>query len=256
MNKNKKLSPGVTLVEVIVAMTIFAIMAGSIMFAIYKANYFSNRAKARDVEIATETNIIGRSKAKSRDQLVQVEATEGYTGDYKVVFNVPGRTVDPVDNVKVYETHEGRFDQDFDFKLKTIAKEGDFNGYSITTLADYEYLLRFKNELAESITITIKVTDGHLFEGSGQKYIHTTPTYVKTIPANSTADIGYFYNGAADIDVKFKVETSISGSAIQGQHISGSVSKSGFDPDIRKLTLTFKQSGTDPSFGGTLDYEH
>lgn len=247
MKKTYKFSRGVTLVEVIIAMTIFAIMAGTIMTVIMKANQISNRSKMRDVELATETNIIGRNKASARDEIQQVKPN-GYEGDYKIVFSVPGKTIPPVNHVKIYETNEGRFDQDFDFKLKTIVPSSSLSGLPLTNLADNEYSLRFENNLSEAITITITIEDGYLFEGDGQKYVHTTKSYVKTLPANSTADVGYFYSGSSNVSIGLRYETSISGSSLSGLYATGSIEKDNFVDTVRKAVFTISQSGTDPSF--------
>jgi prepilin-type N-terminal cleavage/methylation domain-containing protein len=61
MKNNKKLSRGMTLVEVLVAMTIFAVMASAIFTVILHANKTANRAKMRDVELSAQTNIVGRN---------------------------------------------------------------------------------------------------------------------------------------------------------------------------------------------------
>lgn len=247
MKKTYKVSRGVTLVEVIIAMTIFAIMAGTIMTVIMRANQISNRSKMRDVELATETNIIGRNKASARDEIHEVNPN-GYTGDYKIVFGLTGKTIPPVDHVKVYETNEGQFNQDFDFKLKTMVPSSSLSGLSLTNLHDNEYSLRFENNLAESITITISIVDGYLFEGDGQKYVHTTKSYVKTIPANSAADVGYFYSGTAIKRISIKYETSISGSSLSGLAASGHIDTNTFTTGVRKAVFEIAQEGTNPSF--------
>lgn len=185
-----------TLVEVIIAMTIFAVMAAAIFSVIAHANSTANRAKMRDKELSTQTNIIGRI-GKDNNALTQLNVVKpnGYNDNYKVKFNVVGNGItqpQPIDGFKVYETDEGQFEDEFDFKLKSLVQTSSLTGLTISSsdLKDNEYLLKFTNTTSESVFLAITLADGYIFEGRDQ-YIHTSKTYMKTIPAGASADIGY-----------------------------------------------------------------
>lgn len=241
MKNNKKLSQGMTLVEVIVAMTIFAIMAAAITTIIVFSNKTVNRSKMRDLELSTEKNIIGRKNLAS-DQLTEVHPNS-YMGDYKIIFENAKLTGENphVDNVKLYETHEGPFEEQFDFQLKTVVPSSSLNGLAISNLGDNEYCIHYINNLAEPIHVTMTITDGHFFEGSGQQYVHTTSTYTRTIMAGATADIGYFYNGTGSPNINFKITTSIS----TARSATGHIAIASFN-STKTINLTASQSGTNP----------
>lgn len=239
-----------TLVEVIVAMTIFAIMASAITGVMIRANTMTNRAKMRDTELAAETNIIGRNKSSTRDEIHAFDPP-GYTGDFKIVFN-EGSSMKTVDNVQVFQTNEGRFDDQFDFRLKTIIPSSSLNGLPLTNLADDEYLIKVTNDLSESVTISVEIDGGYLFEGNGQKYVHTTKSYIKTIPANTTADIGYYSPVAAEVRVVF--ETGITSASSLGLRASAQCRTTALDSNVRTIVYNvFSSGGTDPTFHVSQD---
>ena len=245
MMKNKKLSRGMTLVEVIVAMTIFSVMAAAIFTVIAHANKTADRAKMRDKERATQTNIIGRIGQNNNaiTQLNQVKPN-GYEDEYKIVFNVPGKTVDPVTGVKVYETDEGAFENDFDFKLKTITQTSAFTGLTIASsqLNTGEYLMKFKNETSESILVNLDLSSGYIFQGSNQQYVHTLSKYSKAIPAGATADIGYFDQENTGLN---GVNIEIIGLASNGVSSFG-ITTANVNSTLRTVEISAKTIGGDP----------
>lgn len=254
MKKKKKLSPGMTLVEVLVSMTIFAVMASAIFSAIAHANKLSNRAKMRDVELAAQTNIIGK-KSKGSSEIKVLHPNEAYLGDYNIVFE-DGRTLEDgshptVDNVKVYETTEGEFDQYFDFKLKTVLQSSSLNGAAINVdnLGTNEYLLRYENTSSESIIVTVSISDGYIYEGDEKTFIHTRNTYSKTIPSGGSADIGYFNDSGTGIDtVSYTVTGLISHSELVSQFLTVNLT------GTRKVTTVVSQDGSDPKLKALEKY--
>ena len=254
MKKNKKLSPGMTLIEVIISMTIFAAMAAAIFSVIAHANSTADRAKMRDVELSTQTNIIGRigKENNAAAQLNQVQPN-GYAGEYEIKFNVPGQTVDPIPGVKVYETDEGAFESQFDFKLKTVTEAAALTGLTLASseLNANEYLLKFRNDTSESILVQLDIKDGYILEGSDQQYIHTSKSYMKVLPANTVADIGYY-----DLEVTGLDDISVQITGL----VSNSFSKFGyttsnFTPAVRSCEVTVQHTpGSDPMIQPTRYY--
>ena len=241
---NKKLSRGMTLVEVLVAMTIFAIMAGVILSVITRANSTANRSKMRDVELAAQTNIISKG---SKEQVTKI-APGGYTGEYTVVFNIPGAAADArkYSGVGVYETDEGEFSEDFGFQLKTLKNSASFNSLAITSVNDNEYWIQLENDLSEPITITITSKNGYIFEGTGRQYVHTRDTYTKTIPGGGVADVGFYSENFQNGDMKIEAKTAISGSLHSGLTTTALFHPTYMDSSARKAHIRFEGSGTDP----------
>lgn len=254
MKTNRKLSKGMTLVEVLVSMTIFAVMAGVIFTVIMRANQNQNRNKMRDAELASEINIIGRKN----DAMLNVTSPNSFSGDYKITFNVPGSTAKELDGVKVYETDEGEFADAFDFRMKTVVETASLSGMTITNLNENEYAFDFTNNLAEPITLVITINKGFIFEGTGRQYVHTGSTYTRTISSGSTINIGYYNDSYTDTDLSFELKSGISGSIIQGLSVKGkfTVGGAGIHADIRKAKLVVSQDGTNPIIKANIDYPH
>jgi prepilin-type N-terminal cleavage/methylation domain-containing protein len=251
--KNRKLSKGMTLVEVLVSMTIFAVMASAILTVIAFANKTANRSKMRDVELATEANIISR-KNKASDQLDQVKPN-GYAGNYSIVFTPPPQdSVKTINNVKVYETQEGEFNADFDFKMKTVIDSTSLNGLTINSVNDNEYAFTVNNNLSEPITIDIEIKDGFIFEGTGRQYIHTRQTYTKTIPANGSASIGYCTQNFQQGDIKIEATTAVSGSILSALVVEPVVNVGSIKSDIRKVNIDIGQEGVTPVLSAHTTY--
>ena len=237
-----------TLVEVIVAMTIFAIMAAAIFGVILHANNASDRSKVRDVELAGEVNTIGR---KVNAKLNQV-APGNYTGSYDITFN-DGANIDTIGGAKVYETDEGEFSDEFDFKMKTVVKAADLNGLSIDNLNENEYSFTVKNELNVPLTLIVTIQKGFIFEGTGRQYVHTSRTYPKTIPANSELNFGYYCDGYTNSSfIEFRYHAALSSEYVAHFDCTR------FDPDDEdKRSGVLKVTGmtdTNPALSSNLYY--
>lgn len=250
MKNNKKLSRGMTLVEVIIAMTIFSVMAAAIFTVIAHANKTADRAKMRDVELSTQTNIIGRIGQNNNaiTQLNQVKPN-GYADEYDVVFNIPPAagvtdTQKTVGDVKVYETDEGAFENDFDFKLKTVTQTSAFTGLTLSSadLNENEYLLKFKNETNESLLIQFNLTDGRVFQGANQQYISTLNYYSKTVPAGASVDIGYFDQAKTGLEGITTTVIGLASNSVQ----SFSYTTANFNATLRTCEVTASLVSGDP----------
>ncbi len=256
MKLKNKLSRGMTLVEVLVAMTIFAVMASAIFTVILHANKTANRAKMRDVELSTQTNIVGK-KNKALDELTELNPAGISGGNYKILFQSPqaGKGEGNVDNVKVYETNEGMFETDFDFKLKTVISASSLTGLTLQTdqLRDNEYLLKFTNNRPESVIVRFSLTDGHIFEGSGQQYVHTRNNYSKVIPSGASADIGFYNSNSSSVGAIAVEVTGVLTGAYLPQFTlnAGTISST-----KRTANLDIKQIGADPTVVVDINYPH
>lgn len=75
--KDKKNSKGMTLVEVVVAMTIFAMVAGAVMTAISGAVKQTAKNRKRDLEVGQQANAVRKN---SNDEVTDL-------GEYTISFN-------------------------------------------------------------------------------------------------------------------------------------------------------------------------
>lgn len=211
MKKIKKLSKGMTLVEVIVAMTIFALSAACIMSVVGAAMKMSNRSRRRDLETAQQANAIGK---KSDTELTK-------TGDgYEIVFTPTGGTSKTVAGINTYAADAAQFGADFGFQIKTFGK-GSLNRLSTTIdlSVGNEYKFDIQNNLSESVTAYVTINKGYVFEGynSNSGYKHSSKSYARTIAAGNSADFGYCngsYDLQTDIEIRFVTQSNVTVAAI------------------------------------------
>ena len=230
MKKIKKLSKGMTLVEVIVAMTIFALASACIMSVVGAAMKMSNRSRRRDLETAQQANAVG----KKSDQETAVIGSEK---DYTITFTpVGGGSIKTVNDISLYAADAAQFGADFGFQIKTFTS-GTINSISTVNSKDDEYKLNIENNSSENITAYVEITDGYIYEGSTTDgYKHSSKSYVRTVQANKSADFGYYNSlfNAGAITIRFVTDSGTT----YGAYI---LDKSSFDPSRK---TTYKYDGT------------
>lgn len=242
MKKIKKLSKGMTLVEVIVSMTIFALAAACIMSVIGGAMKISNRSRKRDLETAQQANAVEK---KSDTELTK-------TGDgYEIVFVPTGGVSKTVSGIDTYAADAAQFGADFGFQIKTF-NSGGLNSLStsdpVLSVDSNEFKLTFINKSAENVTAYVTIEDGFIYEGnSSNGYIHTSKSYVRTAEkynasgvTNSTIDFGYynldsFNNG--DVKIRFVTASNV---------VYGDILLSSTDFTDNKWTITYDPSAPIP----------
>ena len=234
MENTKKLSKGMTLVEIMVSMVIFAIVASCVLTVISNANKLSNRSKMRDSDLANQTAIIGK-KADS-----QLEDLTPSGKNYFMNFVPAGGTTVKAPDYGLYQANEQYFGSEFDFQVKTIQPTIGLNSMATSNDIVGEYKFYFKNEYYESITISVTVNDGYLYEGNRTQdgYIHTAPTYTRTVKAGEACDFGYFntnYDSSTDIQITVTTASLVKATLTP--------SPGSFNSTVRRVNYTFQSAG-------------
>lgn len=229
-----------TLVEVVVAIMIFAIMASSILTVIVNANNFSNRSRMRDKELAGQATIASKKASAQMSKIGDV--SDGYS----IVFTPEGASAKTVGGVYAWETDDGEYSKEFGFQIKTFAGQDIDNDLNIdpANLFDDEYAFLFHNDHSEEITIKVTINDGLIFEGSrgSTGYKHPAQTYTRTIRAGGDANFGFYLQNYTGVDTLI-IEARSSSYASKFININPSL----FDPDKRTVKIGFEQaSPTDP----------
>lgn len=230
-----KLSKGMTLVEVMVSMVIFAIVASATLTVIGNANKLSNRSKMRDSDLAEQTAIIGK---KADDQLEDLTPSGK---SYFMQFIPTGGTTVKAPDYGLYQANEATYGGEFEFQLKTIQPTTGLNALTTSNAGNDEYLYSFKNEYFESITIKVTVNNGYIFEGvrGANAYTHTAETYTRTVKAGETAIFGYYnptFNSSSDIQISVRTASASGTSLTTGA--GGS-----FNATVRRANYVFTSTG-------------
>lgn len=195
MRKNKKNSKGMTLVEVIVALTIFTIMAACIMAVIGAAIKSSNRSRRRDLELAQQANAAGKLSKQELDQI-------GTANAYTVRFTpVGGGAPKEISDISIYQSSAAQFGSQIEFNIKTFLKGSWQNLNAVNNEAD-EYVFVIKNDTSENITAYVDIADssnGYIYEGSlSTGYKHSARSYVRTVSKREGSITGYADFGFKD----------------------------------------------------------
>lgn len=239
------LSQGMTLVEVMISVIIFAILASSILAVIAAANKMSNKSRMRDKELAGQANIV--SKKSADDMLLIGDTDKGYTIRFSPERNTNTSTANvDVGNIYVWRSNKGSFGEEFGFQVKTLAGK-DITGLNVDpeNLQDDEYMFSFTNNYYENVTIEINIKDGLIFEGvrGADGYRHPSQTYIRTVEPGRSINFGYYkqnYNNSNDLTIDLTTASYNTDSVV--------VNPGSIDPDKRTISIAFEQAGsTDPS---------
>lgn len=213
MKKNKK---GMTLTEVIIAMTIFGIMSAAIITALYISVQYTQRSRMRDTELAQQTEGVGK--------LDDTRLTQVGTDKFNIEFSNLTVPSDPIKNTQVtlYSANDVQFGSRFGFNVKTFT-DGTLSSPSTTVdpTAGDEYKFFIQNNSAEDVTLIVNVSGGHIFEvanNSATGYLHTSDRYTRTIPKGSFVEFGY-ENAAPDATSLFFNYVNTSGVTIKADYV-------------------------------------
>lgn len=230
MKKNKKNSKGMTLVEVIVALTIFTIMAACIMAVIGAAIQSSNRSRRRDLELAQQANAAGKLSEQELDQI-------GSANAYTVRFTpVGGGAPKEVADISIYQSSAAQFGSQIEFNIKTFLK-GNWQNLNAVNNEEDEYVFVINNELSENVTAYVDIadtSDGYIYEGAPSTgYRHSARSYVRTISKKEGSVSGY-------ADFGFKDSAYANGNISIRLVTDSGVTYSVADADVNLLTASGK----------------
>lgn len=232
--KNKKNSKGMTLVEVVVAMTIFAVIAGAVMTAVAGAVQQSAKNRKRDLEVGQQANAVRKN---SNDEVTDL-------GEYTISFNDTRGL--KTEKVQMYEADAAQFGTDFGFQVKSF-QIGSIGSTPTKNAQDEEYKLVVVNQTSENITAYVTVDNGYIYEGESSitGYIHTSPVYTRTIQAkddsgtDGKAEFGFCLTGSSfssgDVKIRFVTDSNVT----YGEY---TLSAANFDT-TRAKTFTYSSTG-------------
>lgn len=198
MKINKNNLKGMTLVEVIVAMTIFVLSFGAVLTILSGAFHQTNRNRRRDIESGEQAAAVGK---KSTQDLTQF----GHN-TFNITFSGPYNASSVVN---LFEANQRTFNQDFGFQYKTF-QNGALDGLDTVNPNSDEYVFTIDNVSNKEITVKVDISNGTIFEGSSGSYgyIHPSRIYTRTIKPNSSINFGYktgSYN-TSDLKMKFYID--------------------------------------------------
>lgn len=190
MKRNKKLRKGMTLVEVVVAMTVFAILSLGVSMTMCAAVKAANRNKQRDVSVGKQAENVSNKNS---------DGTSVKGGKLVMQFTDSSGNVYKVNSDKnVYQSSEEEFSGKFGFNLKTISDAGAFGVTMVTPAPSDTKHHRFditNNSTTDSITVRLTIPEtetGNVYEGDPvYGYIHTAKTYTITVEPGLTRCFGY-----------------------------------------------------------------
>ncbi len=175
-----------TLVEVVVALAVFATMTLAITMAFSAAIKYNTRNIRRDYELTLQQEAVERASAAG------VEVYNGAYGSHKAVFTKPdGGTLFELSNITEYNAvKSAQNGSDFNFELKTFSSV-PLGATDCTFDKDkQQYKISIVNESASSVDITIKTTGGAIYEGdiNNNPYKHSSNLYRHSILGVGEAD--------------------------------------------------------------------
>ena len=211
--KFKKLHKGMTLVEVIVAMSMFSICTTAVAIAFKAAVDYNTKNHKRDNECAIQLNELQDGTS------VGVELYNGHSKDQELVFAEKGKTtilefpkksgggkVQPYVGVSEYQASKsGKNDDTYDFQLKTFStSEMGANKVQYDRASD-KYKLEFINESSEPVDVYIYVTTGNFYLGDydSSGYKHMSDLYTHSLAPTAAAEYDMKESGGASL-VKHK----------------------------------------------------
>lgn len=213
MNKFKKLHKGMTLVEVIVAMSMFSICTTAVAIAFKAAVDYNTKNHKRDDECAVQLNelqdgtSVGVELYKDHSKDMEITFTEKGTSNILEFPNKSGTGKQkPYIGVSEYQASKsGKNDDTYDFQLKTFStSEMGLNKVLYDRTKD-RYKLEFVNESTEPVDAYIYITAGEFYLGDfdNSGYRHLADLYTHSLAPTAAAEYDMKDGGAATL-VKHK----------------------------------------------------
>ena len=210
MKSNKHNKRGMTLVEVIIAMSIFAIVAGCVLTAIAGAMQQTTKNRKRDIELGAQMNAVGKfDTAKG-------STNGGYTVSFK--SETVGVSDRNQDSVSLYVANLDEWGSDFGFTLKGVNGGATFNNVTIdpdTSKPESKGQYKFVVEADPTLNLDVKVVAelnntstsiGYIYEGSTTTgYTHSSHTYTRLMPSSGNIQFGYFNESPESDSIHMRV---------------------------------------------------
>ena len=237
MKKNKKNLKGMTLVEVIVAMTIFAISFAAVLTILSGAFQQTVRNRKRDIESGDQAAAIGK---KSDQDLTQV-------GSSTFQINYSGGGYNASRPVTLFQANQQTFNQDFGFQYKTF-QNATLEGLdtSNNNADEYKFVVINPSTSTDTITIRVTIATGTIYEGNYDSYgyIHPSKVYTRTVEPGKSINFGYKNDAYSSTDLDLKIIHGTSETA-------ATINPNSFISGKREVDITYLGTGVNTVYPQT-----
>lgn len=216
MKNFKKLHKGMTLVEVIVAMSIFSIGAAAVTMAFSAAVKYNTYNQLRDEELAIQQTALQDGKSTG------LEVYSGAVQNRELVFtNTVAKkkitfTKNPYKHITEYQAaRSGKNDKPgtmYDFQLKTFSSTPLGSDKVTWNPADKKYKFVVTNKSSSPVDVHILIDGGTLYEGDYNNggYKHSSDLYCSALAPSGTE-----YKISDDPEDSSATETTIAPSGFE-----------------------------------------
>ncbi len=237
--KFKKNQSGMTLVEVVISLAMFASMFLGATMCFAAALKLTNRNMLRDKELNVQQKVI------EEHQVQGVALVSGHSlGSDNITFGTSGAfnmatgtgTLDNVTQFHAIKTAD--HGDDYNFEIKGLASSRNPLG---NAAGDYDkaggkYCLHVINDTTQNIDVIISMTSGYIYEGNfSQGYKNSSSLYSRTVPGKGAGavdagalpaelQVGY-YNpgtiGSGDLVISWTLANGVTGQeTVNGGNLS------------------------------------
>jgi len=198
MKELKKLHKGMSLVEVLVAMTVFSVGTAAVTMAFATAVKYNTHNQRRDDELSAQQNIVQNGRVEG------LELYEGSGQDHTLVFTKHGTsdevafkwkdkdgkdvTYNPYKDITEFAaSRTGKNDGIFDFQLKSFSSTIGGNGKPATSKDSDTYRITVINEDTVNYDVRVSIDSGKIYQGSlGNGYMHSSNLYCRSLSPKLT----------------------------------------------------------------------
>lgn len=185
-NKNK-LRSGMTLVEVVVAMAVFAVMTLGITMTFAAVVKYNARNMRRDYELNRQQTAIEKNTIE--DMKIYKNSFKGRSIQYVAPSGAVLGTVADVTEYNAVKSQQNA--SDINFEVKTFSSVPLGSTPVSFNKDDYKFKLAFTNMSEQTVDIRIETTEGTIYEGdSATGYRHSSPLYKRVMQPASYDDHG------------------------------------------------------------------
>lgn len=252
-NKNK-LRSGMTLVEVVVAMAVFAVMTLGITMTFAAVVKYNARNMRRDYELNRQQTAIEKNTID--DMKIFKNSFKGRSLQYVAPDGTVLGSIDEVTEYNAVKSQQNA--SDINFEVKTFSSVPLGSQPVSFNKDDYKFKLSFTNMSQSTVDVRIETTEGTIYEGDADTgYRHSSPLYKRVMSPASYDDTGSmqapsgfeigFDNPAADYSNINYTSSSLRLSV----YVDGSVKLSSNIPNdwftsssTGELSVTVKTDGT------------
>jgi prepilin-type N-terminal cleavage/methylation domain-containing protein len=188
IEKNKKLKPGMTLVEVIIAMAVFSSATLAITVALAGALKYNVRNTRRDSELNKQQSAVEKNTAAGvsvRNNSINSAKTLKFTA-------VNGDSVS-ITGINQYQAIKSEANsEDFNFQIKTFSSTPLGSTKVKSDKSANQFKITFLNNYSKDVDVKVTINGGKLYEGDPSTgYVHSSSTYTRTVNGTDTSEAAW-----------------------------------------------------------------